>query len=58
MRCALGFEQLNLRRFAHHVHQGNAVGEANAIEHLPKVGGRGGVHNASMPLPAHGFRHT
>ena len=39
------------------VHQRDAVGSADPHEHLPEVGGGGGVDEGGVPLGAHRLDH-
>ncbi len=51
-------EDVRLLAAAHDVHQGNAVLQADPVQHLAEVGGRGGVDQGGVALPAHGLHHA
>ena len=51
-------QDLDLLRAAHDVDQGDAVLEADPVEHLAEVGGGGGVHERGVALAAHRLDHA
>jgi hypothetical protein len=57
MDCAEVAQHLDLLLAAHDVHQSDAVGGADPNEHLPEVGGGGGVDERAMALRAHCLDH-
>ena len=50
-------QHLGLLGAAHDVHQADAVGGADPHEHLPEVGGGGGVDEGGVALGAHRLDH-